>query len=319
MDKPTTILMFGCGLIGRSWSITFARAGCRVRLHDADAEAPGPTMTAIAAELPDLDDADLLGGATPDAILERIEIAGSLDRALDGVDYVQENTSEDVDVKRLVFAKLDAAAGPDTVLASSTSYIVPSAFTEDLAGRQRCLVAHPINPPHLVPAVELVPAPWTLAAVMDRARNILSAAGQSCIMMRREVNGFVMNRLQAVLLQESVRMVAEGYASTEDVDRGMRDGLGLRWSFMGPFQTMELNAPGGLRDYAARYAGPLQAIAAEDRPPLAWSAEVLDRIEEGRERRRAGETIADGQAWRDRRLIALAAHKRRQAEEEAGR
>ena len=142
-------------------------------------------------------------------------IAGSLDRALDGVDYVQENTSEDVDVKRLVFAKLDAAAGPDTVLAISTSYIVPSAFTEDLAGRQRCLVAHPINPPHLVPAVELVPAPWTLAAVMDRARNILSAAGQSCIMMRREVNGFVMNRLQAVLLQESVRMVAEGYASTE--------------------------------------------------------------------------------------------------------
>ena len=319
MDEPTTVLMFGCGLIGRSWAITFARAGCRVRLHDADAEAPGRTVTAIAATLPDLHDADLLDGAKPDAVLERIEIAGSLDDALDGVDYVQENTSEDVEVKRLVFAELDAAAGPDTVLASSTSYLVPSAFTGNLAGRDRCLVAHPINPPHLVPAVELVPAPWTSAAAMGRARDILSDAGQSCIMMRREVNGFVMNRLQAVLLQESVRLVAEGYASAEDVDIGMRDGLGLRWSFMGPFQTVELNAPGGFRDYAARYAGPLQAIAEEDRAPLEWSADVLDRIEQDRGRQPGPDAIADRQAWRDRRLIALAAHKRRQADDDAGR
>src|SRR6185436_12588726 len=152
-----------------------------------------------------------------------------------------ENTPEQVEVKREVFAKLDAVAGPQTILASSTSAILPSAFTEAVPGRHRCLVAHPINPPYLVPAVEIVPSPWTDADVVERTRALMVELGQAPIVMKREIDGFIMNRLQGALLQEAFRLVAEGYATTDDIDTGLCQGIGLRWAFMGPFETIDLN------------------------------------------------------------------------------
>ncbi len=167
--------------------------------------------------------------------------------------HVQENTPEDVETKRRVFAELDRLADPEAVLASSTSAILPSIFSEGLKGRGRCLVAHPINPPYLVPAVEIVPAPWTEREAVERAAALLEGAGHAPIVMAREIDGFVVNRLQGALLEEAFRLVADGYATTEDVDVAIREGLALRWSFMGPFETIDLNAPGGVRDYAERY------------------------------------------------------------------
>ena len=172
--------------------------------------------------------------------------AATLEEALDGASHVQESTPEDVGVKRHVFSRLDALAPADAVLASSTSAILPSRFTEALPGRGRVLVVHPINPPYLIPAVEIVPAPWTDAAVVERTAALMRSAGHAPIVMKREIDGFVMNRMQGALLEEAFRLVAEGYASIEDVDIGIRDGLALRWSFIGPFETIDLNAPGGV-------------------------------------------------------------------------
>ena len=233
--------------------------------------------------------------------------------ALAGALHIQENTPEDLAMKRKVFAMLDGEAGADGVLASSTSALLPSRFTENLNGRHRCLVVHPINPPYLIPAAEVVPAPWTDPDVVERTAAFLRAAGHAPIVMRRELDGFVMNRMQGALLEEAFRLVAEGYASVEDVDIGIREGLALRWSFMGPFETIDLNAPGGVRDYAERY----QRIYAEIFPTMQrrvdWSGAAMDTIERQRRSRLPAGSLADRQAWRDRRLMALAAHKRRAA------
>jgi 3-hydroxyacyl-CoA dehydrogenase len=306
----TRVAVIGSGFVGRAWAISFARAGCAVALWDQDNDAPGKAQAYIERLLPDLEANDLLNGAAASEVSTRIRVAATLESALEGTVHVQENTPEDVEVKRAVFARLDAAAPTDAVLASSTSAILPSAFTENLKGRARCLVIHPINPPYLIPAAEIVPEPWTDPAVVERAANLLRSAGHAPIVMKRELDGFVMNRLQGALLEEAFRLVAQGYAGVEDVDVGIREGLALRWSFMGPFETIDLNAPAGVRDYADRYQGIYSGIFGSSQWRVDWSGPVMDKVESERRNRLAADRLGERQAWRDRRLIALAAHKR---------
>ena len=256
--------------------------------------------------------------ATAETVRGRMRPFATLESALDGAAHVQESTPEDVEVKRKVFARLDKSAPPESVLASSTSAILPSAFTEGLKGRARCLVVHPINPPYLIPAAEVVPAPWTDPEIVERTVAFLRAAGHAPIVMKREIDGFVMNRLQGALLEEAFRLVAEGYAGVEDVDVGIREGLALRWSFMGPFETIDLNAPGGVRDYAERYQGLYSGIFPSTQWRADWSGPVMDVIEAERRKHLPASNLVERQSWRDRRLMALAAHKRR-ADRDIGR
>ncbi|GIX14576.1 MAG: 3-hydroxyacyl-CoA dehydrogenase [Paracoccaceae bacterium] len=309
------VACIGTGLIGRAWAITFATGGHEVRLFD---EAPASARAArnfAAAMLPELAGAGLLQGQDAGEVLARITLAPSLEAALDGAAHVQESAPERLELKREVFARLDALAAPEAVIASSASAILPSLFTEALAGRQRCMVVHPINPPYLVPAVEVVPAPWTDPAAVARTADLLRGCGMAPIVMKRELDGFVMNRMQGALLEEAFRLVADGYASIEDVDTGIREGLALRWCFMGPFETIDLNAPGGVRDYAERYQPIYERLFASMQRRVDWTGPVMDRIEAERRRRLPAEALAERQKWRDRRLMALIAHKRRAARE----
>lgn len=308
--ETKNVAVVGAGLIGRAWSITFARAGHSVRLYDADAGARDAALKTIADLLADLERFDMLNGAPAATVRGRIAPAASLEAALDGAGYMQECTPENLELKREVYGALDTAAAPDAVLASSTSALLPSKFTDHVKGRHRCLVAHPINPPYLVPAVEVVPAPWTDPGVVRTTADFLRASGQSPIVMKKEIDGFVMNRMQGALLQEAFRLVAEGYASTEDVDIGIRDGLGLRWAFMGPYETIDLNAPGGVRDYIARYRGLFDNLWSTQKGEVTWSETMIGQFEEERTQLLPREDLSERQNWRDRRLMALLRHKR---------
>jgi len=311
------VAVVGSGLIGRAWAICFARAGHPVRLYDA---APGAVAAALAfidSVIDDLAVNGLLNGSTPQAVRGNITATGDLRSALDGAVHVQESIPEDLETKRRVFAELDASASPGAVLASSTSALVPSSFTADLTGRARCLVIHPINPPYLIPAVEIVPAPWTAPDTVARAQLLMTTIGQAPIMMERELDGFVMNRLQGALLEEAFRLVASGVCSPEDVDVGIREGLALRWSFMGPFETIDLNAPGGVSDYVGRYQEIYSRLFPSMQMRVDWAGPVLSTIERERRRRVGLDDIAARQRWRDRRLMALLRHKR-QARSEIG-
>ncbi|HEY8253923.1 MAG TPA: 3-hydroxyacyl-CoA dehydrogenase [Rhizomicrobium sp.] len=307
------IAIIGSGFIGRAWAISFARAGYTVALWDEKPGAVDEALRYIAMLLPDLAGNKLLQEASAEEVKARMRAAPTLEDAVSGAVHVQENTPENVEIKRKIFARLDGCAGPDTVLASSTSAILPSRFTEGLAGRARCIVVHPLNPPYLIPAAEIVPAPWTDAGVVTRTAELLRGAGHAPIVMQRELDGFVMNRLQGALLEEAFRLVAGGYASVEDIDIGLREGLALRWSFMGPFETIDLNAPGGIRDYVQRYEQVYRKIADTALPRPDWQGPFLDGIESERRKRLPADKLQERQAWRDRRLMSLAAYKRQAA------
>jgi 3-hydroxyacyl-CoA dehydrogenase len=307
------VAIVGAGLIGRAWAVVFARAGFDLRVYDPDAGQREAAPDLIRAGLAEAGAHGLLGD--PDGAAARVTVAENLVEAVAGADLVQENGPEVVEVKRAVFAELDRLSPPEAILASSTSAIVASRFTEDLPGRARCLVAHPVNPPHLVPIVELCGAPWTSPDTIARARALYGSVGQVPVTVHREVEGFVLNRLQGALLAEAFRLVGEGVVSPQDLDRTVKDGLGLRWSFMGPFETIDLNAPGGMADYCARYTGFYRRLAADPAGPAVWDAPNVERVLAAWGRASTPEEVAARGRRRDRRLAALGAHKRAQSDE----
>lgn len=309
MEKITVV---GAGLIGRAWSIVFARAGFSVSLYDSSQEAGSNALGFIAARLPELRQAGLLAD-TPDAVMARISLAPTLEAALEGAIYVQENGPERVDAKSALFARMDEIAPKSTILASSTSGIPASAFTKELRGRARCLVAHPVNPPYLVPVVELCPAPWTAEQVVASTRKLMERAGMVPATIKREVKGFVLNRLQIALVAEAFRLVADGVVSPEDLDATIKHGLGLRWAFMGPFETIDLNAPGGVADYCARY-GKLYIDVEREQTPIELTPELVSDVDDAMRAELPLDDHAARQEWRDRRLMALLAHKAGQPE-----
>src|SRR5439155_25898661 len=175
--NKTKIAIVGAGLIGRAWAIVFARAGHAVTVYDADADVLRQSLALLERALADLRAAGLLD-EEPALTRARIAPAATLADAVSGAGYVQENIAEKLPAKQALFAELDLLAPPDTILASSTSTMPASQWSENLAGRARCLVAHRINPPHLVPLVELSPAPWTSPDVVARTQALLEAVGQ---------------------------------------------------------------------------------------------------------------------------------------------
>ncbi|MXQ10616.1 3-hydroxyacyl-CoA dehydrogenase [Microvirga makkahensis] len=305
--------IIGAGLIGRSWAIVFARAGWNVRITDPSPETLARAPGLIREGLEELARHGLV--ADPEDAAGRALAVPSLAKAVHGADLVQENGPEIVETKRLIFAELDRLAPSDCILASSTSAIVASRFTEGLPGRARCLVAHPVNPPHLVPLVELCGAPWTAPETIARARAIYDSVEQVPIVVNREVEGFVLNRLQGALLAEAFRLVGEGVVSPQDLDKTLKDGLGLRWSFLGPFETIELNAPGGIADYCGRYTGFYRRLSEDPAGPHVWDRENVSRILEAWGGAPGPDELAQRSAWRDRRLAALKAHKQSQPDQ----
>jgi L-gulonate 3-dehydrogenase len=308
VDVNNRVAIIGAGLIGRSWAIVFAGGAFDVALYDVGLDIAEKARTLVAQGLHDLAEQGLVND--PKAAAARVRVTANLADALDAVDLVQESLPESIETKRSIFSELDRLAAPAAILASSTSTIVASLFTQNLKGRHRCLVAHPVNPPHLIPLVELVGAPWTAPEIVAKAKAIYQAVGQAPIIVKREIEGFILNRLQAVLLSEAFRLVEDGYVTPQDLDKTLKDGLGLRWSFMGPFETIELNAPRGIPDYCRRYGASLSALSAAN--PAIYEGENLGRILAQWDKALTPDQVAARMRWRDRRLAALKVHHRSQ-------
>ena len=304
------IAIVGAGLVGRAWAIVFARAGYPVMLYDANPDTVAQSLAAVESSLQDLKEFGLISEA-PSAIRARMTAAKSLKEVLDGAAYVQESTLENVDIKKQIFADMDAVAGPDTILASSTSTFMTSAFATEVKGRHRCLVAHPVNPPYLIPLVEVSPAAFTAPDVAQRTYDLMGKVGQKPIFMKKEAQGFILNRLQWKLMAEAYRLVDDGYIGVEDLDKCLKDGLGLRWAFIGPFEVGDLNAPGGVADYSRRFGPMIYEMDASDMSKARkWSEGLLSQIDKERREHLPLSELGARSKWRDRRLMALVAHKR---------
>jgi 3-hydroxyacyl-CoA dehydrogenase len=299
----------GAGLIGRSWSIVFARAGYDVSIYDDAPHVFERCLAILQDSLKELAEEDLLSEPV-NSVLQRITPVRSLQEAVRDAILVQENVRETLEAKQSIFSAMDRLAPGGTILASSTSWIPASCFSAGLPGRSRIMVAHPVNPPHLVPLVELAPAPWTGADIVERARDIYTRAGQIPVLLKKEISGFLLNRIQGAVLNEVLNLYEGGFASIEDLDKVMKDGLGMRWSFMGPFETIDLNAPGGVTDYAARYGGTYRDIA-RDRISNEWNSSLLQSVQ-NELRAASPEDTEKRTRWRDKQLMALVRHRQRQ-------
>ncbi|MCC7045076.1 MAG: 3-hydroxyacyl-CoA dehydrogenase [Alphaproteobacteria bacterium] len=302
------VAVIGAGLIGRAWAMVFARAGAEVALHDSSPKALKGAVKQIAVSLADLKRAGLL--KDPRAVLGRIQPQPDLAAAVRDAAFVQENLPERLEVKQEAFRLLDRLAPKSAILSSSTSTFQPSLFTADLNGRARCLVAHPVNPPYLVPVVELSGAPWTSPATIKRARAVMQWAGMAPIQVLKEIDGFILNRLQLALLNEAFRLIDGGYVTPADLDVTVKDGLGLRWAFMGPMETIDLNAADGTAGYLRRYGEAIRRLDRDIKSRPDWADALIERLHAERRRVSPIGRHAKAQSWRDRRLMALLAHKR---------
>jgi len=305
------VAILGAGLVGSAWAIVFARAGHAVSLYDGDGAQSRQALARVGDNMRELVGFGLLDDA--DAALARISIAGNLAEALDGAAYAQESVFERADVKTKFYAEIDKVAGADLIVGSSSSGIPASVFTEGLDCAARCLIAHPINPPYVIPLVEVVPAPWTADAAVQTCWDLMLDVDMAPVRLTREVDGFIANRLQAALLWEAFRLLEAGIATAEDIDKTISEGLGRRWTFIGPFETIDLNAHGGLQDYAARLGPGFFEFVKQGEPAEPWSEAVIAKAHGERRNKLPLREQPARQAWRDRRLMALAKHFQEEA------
>ncbi|MCJ2104768.1 3-hydroxyacyl-CoA dehydrogenase NAD-binding domain-containing protein [Methylobacterium sp. E-041] len=294
-DETGPIAVVGCGTLGASWAALFLAHGFDVAAYDT---APGFADRMLASVARYRDQLAELGPTGTG----RLEICETLDQAVSGAVFVQENAPENEAVKRAILAELDARAAPGVIVASSTSAMLRSRIVADCGTPERVIVAHPFHPPHLVPLVEIVTGD---AAVAERAAAFYAGLGRRPVILRREIPGHVANRLASALYREAVNLVAEGVASVADIDAALCNGPGLRWAAMGPHMTYHLGGgAGGIRHYLD-HLGPSQVRRWESLGHPDLSEAVKDAIVEGVAAEAAGRSLADLEARRDRALIDI--------------
>ncbi len=298
-----TVTVLGAGSIGVSFAILFACRGFDVAVYDPFEDA----LPRAAADLRErLNQLDLTDTAAAEA---RVRFTADLDDAVADATFVQECAPERVDLKQELLARTAARTADDVPLASSSSAIVASRLAEglDTAVAARILVGHPGNPPYLLPVIEVVPSAVTAESITRRADEIYRSAGLRPVLVRREVEGFLFNRLQGALLREAYCLVRDGVAGVDDIDEVVRSGLGLRWSFIGPFETADLNTRGGIESHATKMGPAYERMGAERGQHDPWTPELIARVTAQRRALLDLDDWDERVRWRDRQLIRMRA------------
>ncbi|XP_055070700.2 lambda-crystallin homolog [Misgurnus anguillicaudatus] len=279
--KGKVITVVGSGLIGRSWAMVFLSGGYKVKIYDNKPGQASGAITEIRKQLEELQQSKMLRGNLSAA--EQTSLLSShddLQQALQDAFFVQECVFEDLEAKQTVFQEVESLVKESVILSSSTSCLMPSNVFSRVQNRTRCIISHPVNPPYYVRLVELVPHPETLPAVMDVAFSLMTDVGQAPVRLRKEIDGFALNRVQYAIIAESWRLVQEGVISVKDIDLVMSEGLGMRYAFIGPIETMHLNAPEGMEDYLQRYSEGIKRVLKSFGPVPEFSGDAAARIKE---------------------------------------
>jgi 3-hydroxyacyl-CoA dehydrogenase len=299
------VAVVGAGVIGRSWIRVFARAGLETRVWDADPAQVEAAWAWLKADLKRSRKEHGLRKRVIRAEREQVVRCESLEDALKGVFWVQESGPENLDAKRAMYAELDRLAPPRAVLASSTSTLDMTKIAEGLSGASRCVVAHPVNPPHVVPVVEVLGGAHTDPLVVRKSVRFMERVGQTPVLLRKYVPGFLLNRMQAALVREAVSLVRQGVTTPEGIDAVVRDGLGLRWALLGPFGVANTNADGGLREYFSRYGPSFEMLCQDLTNELGLSAELIESM--GKSVDAANRRVPRDQqrSWRDDMVVRI--------------
>jgi len=294
------IAVIGAGTIGASWAAIFLARGHDVAVSDPAPEGEAFARRFIANAWPTL---EKLGWVEKGASQDRFTFHKDPAAAAVGADFVQESGPEREDLKIKLFNTIDAAAPPQTVIASSSSGLLISRVTVECKHPERCVIGHPFNPPHLIPLVEVVGGAKTSRAAIDKAMAFYRSVGKHPIEIKKEVRGHVANRLQAALWREVVHLVAEGVVSVADADAAVAYGPGLRWALAGPSLIFHLaGGEGGMKHFLDHLAPAMQSWM-DDLGTTRLTPEVQQAIVKGVAEEAGSRSIADLQRWRDRKLI----------------
>ena len=297
VQEPVAIL--GCGLIGTSWAALFLHHGIDVRAWDPSSEARKAISEKVKAPMAQLTDM-----GPPAVTLGNLSVFTDMSAALDGVLFAQENAPEEIELKHEIYHNFELFAGPEALIASSASGLSWSSLSANMSEPERLLTAHPFNPPHLVPLVEMYSP---LDVVLERAERLYFQIGRVPVRMKREATGHIANRLASALWREAVNIVVEGIADVEAVDQALVNGPGLRWAVAGAHMTYHLGGgEGGMTQYL-KHLGPSQESRWKDLGTPALTPEVCAILIAGVEAEAKGKSIKELEQARDAGLMRLLA------------
>src|SRR5262245_7011489 len=300
MTKRVSVI--GAGTIGASWAAYFLARGLEVGAYDPASNGEAFARRFIVNAWPTL---EKLNAVKAGADCNRFEFFKDPAAAVKGADFVQESGPEREDLKIELFATLDAALPPETVIATSSSGLLISRVSAKCKHPERCVIGHPFNPPHLIPLVEVVGGAKTDPEAVYKAMRFYRDIGKHPIHIRKEVKGHVANRLQVALWREAVHLVAEGVVSVGDADAAIAYGPGLRWALMGPHLTLHLaGGQGGMKHFMEHLGGPIQGWM-DDLGDTRLTPQVQKTIIDGVAEEAGSRSISDLERWRDRKLIDI--------------
>lgn len=243
----------GSGLIGQGWATLFAAAGYSVIMQDISDDKLKIALEQVRLNLIHLEDNARLGTETAAGAFKLIRTTLSLAEAVKDADYILESVPDNYAAKKPVFKEMDALAPPDTILASSSSGLLMSEIQTAVTRPERCVLVHPFLPVHLLPLVEVVGGQQTVPETVDITCRLMEKIGKAPVRLKKEVSGYIGNRLQAALLREAMDLVANGVASAEEVDLAFCTGMGMRDPFIGPLLRAHL-AGNGIESFVEHYA-----------------------------------------------------------------
>lgn len=303
------IAVIGAGVIGRSWTQVFIRSGCHTALYDSDVARTQSALEWIRKDL-EMDCSEgLIDRRESESRLKRLSLHTELSQALRQAHYVQECGPERLETKQAIFADLDRHARPEAILCSSTSGLSATDIAAGLCGARRCLIAHPVNPPHIIPVVELVPGKETDPAILSAVRDFLASLGQVPVTLRSHVPGFLLNRLQAAMFREAIHLVESGVTELRDIETVVSEGVGLRWALLGPFGVADSNADGGLRENFSRFRETFLDLINDLGPASKLLPAIVDETSNAMAAMNGGASSSEIRRWRDRMVRKIQALK----------
>lgn len=296
-----TFAALGSGVIGSGWVARALAHGLDVVAWDPAPGAEAALRQRVANAWPALEQQ----GLAPGAALERLRVVDSIEACVRDADFIQESAPERLDLKLSLHAKISAAAKPNALIASSTSGLLPSEFYADAQHPQRCVVGHPFNPVYLLPLVEVVGGVNTAPEAVQAAIAVYQSLGMRPLHVRKEVPGFIADRLLEALWREALHLVNDGVATTGEIDDAIRFGAGLRWSFMGTFLTYTLaGGDAGMRHFMAQF-GPALQLPWTYLPAPELTEKLIDDVVAGTSAQQGERSIAQLERYRDDCLMAV--------------
>ena len=301
-----TVACIGSGLIGQNWTTLFSSKGLEVTLHDVTQDILHNSITNIASSLIFMEESNLLRAGEADAALKRIRPTTDLAEAVAHADYVQESVPDNYEIKKQVFQELDAQAPHHTILASSASGLLMTEIQKVTTRPERCVLAHPMLPAHLIPLVEIVGGEHTSPSTVKATRDFMESIGKTPVALNREVPGYIVNRLQAALLREAIDLVHKGIASASDVDTAFCMGIGLRDPLIGPFLRIHLAGSGVERfieNFSRSYQYRWETMETWTSIPPSAAKSIIKGVNEMEVVRT--KTLEEIKSWRDEMLVKI--------------